>query len=188
MEIRCSEHEIPLTFDEMLDEGIEKAQVSVIGNDTHADEKIQEIKELEEEKTRIEMIAKNRIAAIKEQLRIKTEKINNEIDFNKEQLMAYTRNLKMKETKTQKSYNLLSGKLVIKKSKINLNHDDTKILEHLLNAKDETYIKKEPKLKWGEMKKDLEVKDNQIVNKATGEILDIEGLTLEKTNEILEIK
>ncbi|EPS48177.1 host-nuclease inhibitor Gam family protein [Clostridium botulinum] len=188
MEIRCSDYEIPLTFDEMLDEGIEKAKVSVIGNDTHADEKIQEIKELEEEKTRIEMIAKNRIAAIKEQLRIKTEKINNEIDFNKEQLMAYTKNLKMKETKTQRSYNLLSGKLVIRKSKIKLNHDDTKILEHLLSAKDETYIKKEPKLKWGEMKEDLEIKDNQIINKTTGEILDIEGLTVEETNETLEIK
>lgn len=56
--------------------------------------------------------------------------------------MAYTKNLKMKETKTQRSYNLLSGKLVIRKSKIKLNHDDTKILEHLLSAKDETYIKK----------------------------------------------
>lgn len=38
------------------------------------------------------------------------------------------------------------------------------------------------------MKEDLEIKDNQIINKTTGEILDIEGLTVEETNETLEIK
>lgn len=155
-----------------------------------ADEMITNIRELVQEKNRFEVIATGKIENIKEQLERKTEVIDKEIEFMKSQLRSFFNTVERKSTKTQESYSLLSGKLIMKKPTVKIAHDDNKILEWAKeNASD--YIKQTivNKLDWATFKKDLDINGTKIVNKATGEVLEgVEGLAIEQVNESFEVK
>lgn len=158
-------------------------------NDIEADEMLAEIREFEAEKNRFEMIANAKIDNIKQELDRKTTSLDNQIQFMKDQLRAYFLTVPAKETKTQKSYSLLSGKLVMKKSKDTFDYDKDKLLEAA--KKDDAlkeFIKTKEEFNWGEFKKNLAIKDGSIVNSNTGELLGIEGLTIKECPEEFQIK
>lgn len=156
--------------------------------DVEADNMLSDLKDLQADKERFEMIAKARIDRIRNDLNLKAKNIDSSTQFIKSQLQAYFLIVPKKATKTQMTYSLLSGKLIMKKPTIKIQHDDKKILEWAKDNASE-YVKQEPKLEWSKMKADLEIDGTTLVNKVTGEELtDIDGLSLEEVGEIFEVK
>lgn len=155
-----------------------------------ADELITSIKELQQDKCRFQTIATGRIENIQEDLKRKVEKIDNEVQFMKDQLRAFFNTVKSKETKTQRSYSLLSGKLIYKKASQKIAHDDKKLEGYLFqHAGNFLKTTTTTKIDWAEFKKDLTITNGLIMNKATGQVLDdMEGLSLEEVAESFDIK
>ena len=155
-----------------------------------ADDLIMGIRKMQDEKKRFESIATQQIQAIKDRLEVKNQLLEDAVQFSKDQLRAFFLTVDKKQTKTQESYSMLSGKLIMKKPTIKIVHDDSKILKWASeNAKE--YVKETltSKLDWSTFKKDLDIDNGMIVNKTTGEELStIEGLSLEEVGEIFDIK
>ena len=157
--------------------------------EVEADELISCIKELQTEKIRFEKIAAERIATIENALNIGAGKRDNEIQFIKDQLRHFFNSVERKQTKTQESYNLLSGRLVMKKPTYKIAHDDVKLLEWAeQNGQHYVEVKQVSKLNWADMKKDLVISNGLILNKVTGESLEAIGLTIEEVAESFEVK
>ena len=155
-----------------------------------ADELITSIKELQEDKKRFEKIAAGKIESIQNDLKYKSKVLDEQMQFSKDQLRAFFNTIKSKETKTQKSYSLLSGKLIYKKPSQKIAHDDTKLegylFQHAGNFLKETTT---TKIDWAGFKKGLTITNGSIMNKATGQVLDnMEGLSLEEVAESFEVK
>jgi len=159
-------------------------------NDIQADEMITDIRELEKEIERFETIAWSRSNEIAIQLEKKCKTIKDEIQFNKDQLAAFFLTVNKKDSKTQQSYSLLSGKLVMKKATQKIVHDDVLLLEYIEhNASD--YIKQTVtnKIEWSRLKKNLAITNGKIMNTDTGELLEsVPGLFIEEVTQQFEIK
>lgn len=158
-------------------------------SEIEADEMITSIRELVQEKNRFEVIAAGKIENIKEDLSRKTERLENEIQFMKDQLRAFFNTVERKSTKTQESYSLLSGKLVMKKPTVKIVHDDVKILEWAKeNASEFVNQTIVNKLDWKGLKEVLDINGTEIINGATGEVLEDIGITVEQVAESFDIK
>ena len=157
--------------------------------DVQADEMLEQVMDLRSEKGRFETIAAGKIGIIQEDLSHKMGKLDKEIQFMKDQLRAFFLTIKPKNSKTQQSYSLLSGKLIMKKATTRLTHDDKKIAEWC-NHNASEYIKRFVinELDWMELKKDLSISNGIITNKITGEVLEGIGLTIEDVPESFDIK
>ncbi|WP_084601921.1 host-nuclease inhibitor Gam family protein [Tepidibacter thalassicus] len=126
---------------------------------------------------------------IKLALEQEKKKMENETSFFEAKLREYVKTVKMKETKTQKSYSLPSGKLILKKDKEDFKVDKEKVLENIKKLEGyKEYIKTKEDLAWGELKKNLTIADGKIINKVTGEVLEIEGLDVEVKPGKFEVK
>lgn len=111
------------------------------------------------------------------------EKARSKRDARKARITEYLRDyaeiVPMKETKTQKSYPIPGGKLVLKKATTKLEHDDVRIIQTLLNQGRREYIKTimTTKLDWAGLKKELA---------ETGEIID--GVTVVDVPETFTVQ
>jgi hypothetical protein len=155
-----------------------------------ADELITSIKDFQIEKERFQTIADGRIKNIQEDLKRKNEIIDNSTQFMKDQLRAFFNTVKSKETKTQRSYSLLSGKLVMKKASRKIVHDEEELLEWAEQfATSYVEVKEVKKLKWAEFKKDLSIESGMLIRIDTGEIMEgTSGLYTEEVKESFDIK
>ena len=158
-----------------------------------ADELITSIKEMQEDKARFEKIAAGKIESIQNDLKYKSKVLDEQMQFSKDQLRAFFNTIKSKETKTQKSYNLLSGKLIYKKASQKIAHDEKQLInwaeQSLSNQNRYTSVIKTAKLDWSLLKKDLSISNGMIVNRLTGEVLeDINGVSIEEVNESFDIR
>lgn len=140
-----------------------------INNDNSADWAVQQIKEAEEERDRLITLAQNQIAELQDRIIGLTNKCDNETKYLKSCLAQYFETVKTKETKTQKSYKLLSGTLVLKKPGEKIEHDDEALLEWL---EDTEYIKIKKSVDWAEYKKKLTIQDNLVIDTETGEVVE----------------
>lgn len=174
-------------IDEFLDIQEDENEVWKVEDDLSADWCLDKIRESQAEYRRFEMVANTKIQQIQEALIKEKKKADDEISFFESKLREYFENVEQnsKETKTQRSYKLPSGALKLKKAKIDFDYDKTKLVEvadTIENMKD--YIKIKKDFNWAEFKKNLKINGNSIVNKETGEIVEIEGLRLiEKPEE-----
>lgn len=158
-------------------------------NDVQANMLIEEIRDVELEKTRLEEVTKARVEMIQRESKEKIDKCNNEIDFKKAQLRAFLNTVKTKDTKTLSKYALPSGELRIKKPSLKLIHDDKKLIDWAkAEAKEFVQEVTTAKLKWNDLKKNLDIVDGEVINKATGELLEVEGLGIIEDGEQFEIK
>jgi hypothetical protein len=115
--------------------------------------------------------------------------IDDEIQFMKDQLAAFFLTVPTKETKTQHSYSLLSGKLVMKKATQKIAHDDEKLMKWISeNAQQYGRTTFTNKVAWDTLKKDLIITSGIIMNKVTGEVLHDIGLTIEEVAPQFDIK
>ena len=159
----------------------------IIDNDKTADWAISKIKEAEMERDRLIMLASEQIADLEEQIEEFKKKCNNDTAYLKSRLAVYLDTVKTKETKTQRSYRLISGTLVFKKPSVKIGHDDEKLLKYFEENGDTEYIKIKKSIDWAEFKKHLAIMDdNTIVNTETGEI--IEACTVEDVPASFDIK
>jgi len=153
-------------IDYELDEGFS------IKDDKLAEWALKKIAENNQEKERLISIAKAEI----EELQAKIEELNTQYDnkneFLKYHLLNYFNTVPHKSTKTQESYKLLSGSLVMKKPTIKIKKPDDNLLLDILSLVDHEgkYIELVKKPKWAEFKKTLAINGNQVVDE-NGEIL-----------------
>lgn len=155
----------------------------VIDNDKKADWAIEQIKEKEEERDRLIELAQAKIEDLKLQIEELGTKCDNSTAYLKGALAEYFNTVPHDETKTQESYQLLSGKLIYKKPSVKINHDDEKLIEWL---SDTEYVETKKSLKWGEYKKHLVISGNDVIDGETGEV--VEACTIEDVPASFEIK
>ncbi len=91
-----------------------------------------------------------------------------------------------KSTKTQESYQLPGGKLVLKKQQPEFDHDD-EILVPWLEKNAPEFIKIEKSSKWGELKKTCEVYGDSVVN-SDGEVIPGVTVTERADKFVVEVK
>ena len=157
-----------------------------IENDKTADWAITKIHEAELERDRLIALAEEQISDLTDRIEELKNKCNNDTAYLKSRLEVYFNTVPTKETKTQKSYKLLSGTLVFKKPSIKINHDDEKLLEFCDNDTFNKYIKVKKSLDWAELKKHLTINDNDVISTETGEI--VEACTIEDVPASFDIK
>lgn len=143
-----------------------------ITDDLGAEQALVNLKNFKEEKERLIDLCNKQIEVYKEKIEMYQADIEDVERELKQVLKNYMATVEAKETKTQFSYQLPSGKLIFKKEK----NDFVKCDETLLNTVDEKYIKIKKSIDWAELKKTLEVSNGVAINKETGEI--VEGVNV----------
>lgn len=154
-----------------------------IENDKTADWAITQIHEMEDERDRLIALAEDQIEDLKNRIEELKAKCDNDTKFLKSCLAMYFETVPSKETKTQKSYKLLSGTLVFKKPSVKINYDDDKLLEFLDGTE---FVETKKSLKWGEYKKVLTISGEDVIDSETGEI--VEACSIEEVPASFNIK
>lgn len=157
-----------------------------IDNDKLADWALVKIQEEETERDRLIAIAEDRIVALQEQIEDLKRVYDNKTSFLKSCLAEYFTKVPHKETKTQESYKLLSGSLVMKKPTTKIIHDEDKLMAYLEANKEFDYIKIKKSPDWAEFKKKLIISDGEVINSETGEV--IEACSVEDVPASFDIK
>lgn len=159
-----------------------------ITNDKTADWALTKIHEAEAERDRLIELAEEQIKDLTGRIEELKEKCDNEAGFLRSCLKMYFETVPTKETKTQKSYKLLAGTLVLKKSSQKITHDDGKLLEYLEKNDGAEYIKVKKSVDWAEFKKTLTIADGKVVDTDLGEIIPEDVCGVEEVPEAFTVK
>ena len=160
-----------------------------IENDKTADWAITQIHEAETERDRLIKLAQDQIDNLTAKIQELTEKCENDTKYLKSCLALYFDTVPSKETKTQKTYKLLSGTLVFKKPATKIVHDDDKLLEYLEENDGKDYIKIKKSIDWAEFKKTLTVSDDgEVVDTELGTVIPEEVCAIEDVPASFTIK
>lgn len=154
-------------------EGIKKFKIT---DDGCADWAVQKIAEERAELLRIKLLADEQIERIMEKVAAAERRCENGTSFFTTKLMEYFETVPHKQTKTTRSYRLLSGTLKKKLGSNSLQQDEAKLVEYLKASGNTDMIKRTESPKWGDFKKRLEIVGGQVVDKETGEI--VEGVEI----------
>ena len=156
-----------------------------VDNDSKAEWAIKKIKEAQDEHDRLLAL----VIEEEQLLQAKKEQIDKRLDsdtaYLRSLLMAYMESVKCKETQTQKSYQLLTGKLIRKKGTIDYIRDEEKLLEWTKQNKPDL-VKAKYSVDWSTLKKTLTVTPKGEVITDDGELLDC--ITTEVKPDKFEIK
>lgn len=158
-----------------------------IKDDKTADLALTQIREAEEERDRLITLAQERIQELTDQIEGFKKKCDNDTRYLRSGLAMYFETVKPStDTKTQKTYKLLSGSLVFKKPSFKITHDDEKLLGYLKDNDGADYIKVKETVDWAGFKKNLVISDGEVIDGTTGEI--IKGCTVEEVPASFDIK
>lgn len=147
-----------------------------IENDKAADWAINQIQEAESERDRLITLAHDQITDLEDRIEELTAKCDRDTAYLKSLLAQYFETVKSKETKTQKTYKLLSGTLVFKKESTKIEHNDDELLKYLEENEGKDYIKIKKSVDWAEFKKNLTVSDTgEIIDSEIGTIIPVEA-------------
>ena len=172
---------------------VKKVEVDerVLAIQSQMDEKVAEVHQVEQEQAELQALLDARIQQLKDSFQGKVDILNNRKEYLIAEIRALFDQVPSKETKTQAKVTLLSGDVVVKKAGLKLDYDKKVLLENAEATGLTDYIKtKEVKdFDWTGLKEKLEIQeDGSIVNTETGEVLDIEGLTVLPVAEQVVIK
>ncbi len=160
-----------------------------ITDDKLADWALRKIKDEEEERDRLIEIANDQIAELNFKISQINDRYNEKTKFLKSHLAGYFATVPHKETKTQESYKLLSGSLIMKKASTKIVHDDDKLLEYLDANAGEEYIKTKRSVDWAEFKKNLTITNNgEVVDTELGIVIPTDTCTIEEIPASFDIK
>ena len=159
-----------------------------ITDDKLADWAIRKIKEEEAERDRLINIANDQIAELNIRINQLETQCENKTKFLKGHLAIYFGTVPHKKTKTQESYKLLSGSLVMKKATTKINHNDDELLTYLQANDGEDYIKIKKSVDWAEFKKNLVIQDGQVIDKELGIVIDSNICSVEDVPASFDIK
>ena len=174
-------------MDEKYEEEFEKdiAETFIIDNDSKAEWAIKKIKEAQDEHDRIFALIEEeeqKLALRKDQI---AKKLESDTSYLKYLLNNYMQTVTCKETKTQKTYQLLSGKLVYKYGGTEWIKDEDKLLAWA-KTDDPALVKVKESVDWVTLKKRLTVTDKGDVVTDSGELLDF--IKAEKKPDSMDIK
>ena len=145
----------------------------VIDDDNKADWAIRKIDEERQEYDRIRELAGEQIARIEQKVGAAERRFNQRTSYLRSLLGSYFMQVPHRKTKTQESYRLLSGSLVLKLPKVKPVYEEDELVEYLKENGMPDYIKTEEKARWGEFKKLLDLSAGVYpVIKDTGEVVD----------------
>lgn len=168
---------------------IELKEGFVITDDNLADWALRKIRDEEAERDRLISIAQNQIQELQEKMKDLNEKCDRDTSFLKGCLAQYMNKVPHKSTKTQETYQLLTGKLVLKKpSQKMIVPDDNKLLDYLDKESYKDYIKTKCSPDWAGFKKILEIQNGDVINKETGEVINPEIIAIEDVPASFDIK
>ena len=143
-----------------------------IENDSQADWALHKIREAKAEYRRFEMVVHDKIEQLKAALAAEKEKLDREVGFFQGKLYEYFEQVPKKKTKTQETYKLPSGRLVLKHKQPRFERDEDKLVAWLETNNMTDLVKVKKYADWAGLKADTEVVGNQVVSKSTGEIID----------------
>lgn len=150
----------------------------VIDNDQKAEWALKKIREAREDQAKWEAFYKAQMA-----------RVDDETDANvaglEAMLQEYFETVPHKATKTQESYQLPTGKLVIKKQEPEYERNDTVVINWLKLTGNEKYIKIKEELDWQGLKKISSVVGEEIATE-DGEI--IPGVKVIERPEIFKVE
>lgn len=156
-----------------------------ITSDYDAEQAVKAIKALDAEQDRLLLIVlKERVELDTKEAQIKSDH-DDKVAYYKSLLREYMETVETKETKTQRIYQLLSGKLITKKPTVRVRRDD-EVLAAWARENAPEYIKSSETVLWGDLKPFLRVAGESVIYEGTGEIID--GLGVEETEETFEVK
>lgn len=165
------------------DDGQEAAQEKkafVIDDDNKADWAIRKIDEEKQEFNRIRELAEEQTARIEQKVEAAERRFNQRTSYLRSLLGSYFMQVPHRKTKTQESYRLLSGSLVLKLPKVKPAYEEDELVKYLKESGMPDYIKTEEKARWGELKKLLDLSQGKHpVIKDTGEL--VECIRVEET-------
>lgn len=157
-------------------------------NDYTVDKYIEKIKEYESQISKLEDIKNGRISEIE---RLFDEKVKGRKESIEKMMLSIRNylvenNKELKETKTQKKWESVSGNFIIKKPQIKMKADNEKLMNYLKENHRDKFIQKKESLRWGDYKKLLEIRGDRVVDSQTGLVVD--GVDLVETKEEYRIK
>ena len=163
----------------------------VIAIQAQMDEKVYEIRILDQQEAELNALLDARIEEIRNSFANKVEIIASRRNYLVSEIRALFEQVPCKETKTQSKVTLLSGDVVVKKATVKLDYDKKVLLENAEQTGLTEYIttKEIKDFDWTGLKAKLEIQeDGSIVNIETGEVLEIEGLSVLPVAEQVVIK
>lgn len=163
----------------------------VIAIQAQMDEKVYEIRMLDQEEAELNALLDARIEEIKASFANKVERIGSRRNELLTEIRTLFTQVPSKETETQSKVTLLSGDVVVKKPSVKLKCDKKVLLENAETAGLMKYVKTKEfqDFDWASLKAKLEIQDDgSIVNTETGEVLEIEGLSVLPVAEQVVIK
>lgn len=144
----------------LLDEGF------VIDNDTKAEWALRKIRERNAERDRIVETARQCAAEYEAVAREEERKAAKDNEYMEALLRRYFDIVEHGATKTQETYRLPTGRLKYKLPSQKMVPDTEALIESY-----PSYVKQEPKLQWGELKKRFTITDNYVLDTETGELV-----------------
>lgn len=157
-----------------------------IRDDSTADWALVKIKEEYAERDRLLELVK----AKQEELKAKSEQIimdsERKTSFLRYKLAEYFGTVKTKETKTQKTYKLLSGSLVYKKPAVTYERSEEALATWLEGNGYEELVQTVKKPKWAELKPLVCASGDKCVMALTGEV--IEGIKCGESEGTFDVK
>jgi len=160
----------------------------MIDSDEKAEWAIRKIKEAQDEHDRLIDLIDRELEKLDSRREEIEKRLESDTAFLKGQLMSYMRGVKCKESKTQDSYQLLSGKLIRKKPAVDYEVDAEALTKWLNDNGREDLVQIVAKPKWGDFKKLLagDAESGAVVIAGTGEAVD--GVKAVETPEKFNIK
>ena len=167
-------------------EGLEYASDSfAIDNDRKADWAIRKIKTERAERDRLVALADEQIRELMEKKKELTERCETRTAHLGTLLRLYFDTVETTATKTQASYKLLSGKLVLKRQAPEYQRDETALLDWAkANAPDMVQTKES--VTWGDLKKLTTLDGEKVVLAETGEI--VSGVVAVPREDVFEVQ
>ncbi|MSS44474.1 hypothetical protein FYJ27_12415 [Anaerosalibacter bizertensis] len=167
----------------------EEKDVWKVKDDLAADWCLDKIRESKAEYNRLEAVSKAKIQQIQELLKKEKEKADREIGFFESKLREYFETVETQDTKTLKKYKLPSGELKLKKPQAIFKYNKKKLSEVADKYENmQEYVKIKKDFDWAGFKNNLIISDGNIINKNTGEIVEIDGLSIEEKPEDFKVE
>lgn len=159
----------------------------VIDSDSKADWAVCKIREAQEERDRLLALVEEKRTELKERCEAINAKYEAETSGLLSMLQSYMETVPRRKTKTQESYQLLSGKLVLKAGLVKCDYDDNALLSWLKQNHPE-YVTTKESAAWGSFKKrlDIDPATGVVTIAETGEVVDV--ITAERGEERFEVK
>jgi len=177
-------------FDEVFDEVLGEVEISeseefTIDTDEKAEWALKKVLAAKKEKERLLALIDAEHDRLDQKGDAVCKQYENETSYLLFKLGEYFRTVEHKETKTQESYQLLSGKLIFKKPTQKIEPDEEAFLAWCKQNAPE-YVRQKESVAWGDIKKQMVVDGNTVIYGATGEV--VTGVSVTETAGVFDVK